>query len=51
MKIIYTRQQFASMPKREKISIIKAGGLFQIPGPDFWQKLTEFKNKFNKKTA
>lgn len=51
MRLIYTRKLFATMPKSEKINIIKAGGLFKIPGPDFWEHLQDFKNKFNRKTA
>lgn len=49
MRIIYTRKNFVAMPKNEKINILKSGS-FEMPGPNFWEKLTAFKNKFLKRT-
>lgn len=50
MRIIYTRKNFAAMPKSDKINIIRTE-TFEIPEPSFWEKLIEFKNKFMQKRA
>ncbi len=52
MKIHYTRKDFVTMPKNEKIDIIKSES-FELPAPtlSFWDKLKQFKNQYKRKRA
>ena len=51
MRIIYTSKDFAAMPKGDKVTIIKTGGMFEIANPTFWEALSHFKQKFKLKMA
>ena len=44
MRIIYTRKAFATMPKADKINIIRTSTT-EAPGATFWDRLKAFKNK------